>query len=366
MGIISEIRALAESDLFQQLNFLTERFDMFTVMGRHHDELVHSNVIAHFLDPGGTHGLGDAFLVAFLKTVGFYNKGMVGTLTSNKVRILREHKHIDILIDLRDHGIVIGIENKINHSERERQIADYQSALQQILGSYTTRHIVLLTPTGRDSITADPENTMTTLSSLSYNEIATIAESVAPATPKVDVKAFISQFVEHIRRNILEQSDIRNVCLELYRKHPRAYRALIANLRDLSDIEEAYFDLVKRKYGDLKCTAYRGSELSVRNPAWPLDNAHIKLHLDADMSMKIFAAIHKSTAESRRHDFMEEFGVTPWEVRRGWDWWTFSTYGVVDVENPDGFGNQAAKSAFNSFCEIYDSINTSMLKFSAT
>ncbi len=61
------LRALVEDSDFRRLRKLLDRFNIFEAIGVVRQELRHSDLLAFFLDPKGSHGLGDAFVKRLLQ-----------------------------------------------------------------------------------------------------------------------------------------------------------------------------------------------------------------------------------------------------------------------------------------------------------
>jgi len=111
-----------------------EYFNIFSVIGVQRKEVrLHSAFIAELLNPQGSHGLGDRFLVAFLEnTLGKKNYS-IETKTANVVveyvigPISKDGKkggRIDILLTDKKNNAII-IENKIDASDQENQLLRY-------------------------------------------------------------------------------------------------------------------------------------------------------------------------------------------------------------------------------------------------
>lgn len=67
MNPTSDLVRIVQDDDAQQLTVLLSRFNPFTVLRIGHYELRHTNTLAWLLDPAGNHGLGEAFLRAFVQ-----------------------------------------------------------------------------------------------------------------------------------------------------------------------------------------------------------------------------------------------------------------------------------------------------------
>jgi len=108
----SQIKALeafaADTDLLH-LESLLKRFNLFEAIGVIRQELRHSDLLATFLDPGQSHGLGTLFLSELLHTASPSADG----LDLHQARAVREWHNVDILIVNDASRLVIIVENKI-------------------------------------------------------------------------------------------------------------------------------------------------------------------------------------------------------------------------------------------------------------
>src|SRR6266566_3682859 len=95
-------------------------FNLFEVIERTRCEQTHSNVLAWLLRPEEAHGLGSAFLRAFMKTVfGVALNGTTGVEVTRECPI--ENGQCDVVITLSGQWILV-IENKVWSSEGDQTI----------------------------------------------------------------------------------------------------------------------------------------------------------------------------------------------------------------------------------------------------
>jgi len=99
-------------------------------------EGVHSDILAWLLDPKGWHKLGDGFSQGFVAAA-LAGCGLNPELPLRVTEVHREFSTgkgpIDILIRVRygDSGIVIGVENKIDSPEGDKQLERYEQGLRK-------------------------------------------------------------------------------------------------------------------------------------------------------------------------------------------------------------------------------------------
>ncbi len=138
--------------------------DFLEVLGVHHSEEAHSNVLRWLLDPDETHRRDSAFLSRFMtRTAGVAEeRDMAGIAPSrmqgadwSDVEVLREWNFIDILVLNQRERIVCAIENKIGAAEGFNdqgvsQLTRYRELIEEEFPHHE-RHFVFLTPSGRPS-----------------------------------------------------------------------------------------------------------------------------------------------------------------------------------------------------------------------
>jgi hypothetical protein len=165
--------------------------DLLTVLGRHRDELVHSRLLRWLLRPTGRHGLGDAFLRAFLDTV-WPGEGLADDAAAVRVELETTRAGVsetaaellearaDIVVYLDD--IVIVIENKVDAGEQPRQCERLYRAWSD---EATDVRFLFLTPTGRAPATTASEDARSAWRTLSYAQVRQALEGALAATAAV-------------------------------------------------------------------------------------------------------------------------------------------------------------------------------------
>ncbi|WP_421119855.1 PD-(D/E)XK nuclease family protein [Aquihabitans daechungensis] len=122
--------------LAQSGRWLRGEADLLSIVGRQHQEAVHSAAIAWLLDPAGSHGLGAGFLERFLTAIGLHDiaatiasdsSGPPEALVTSEVNLVHDDAagRIDIRVDVL--GNVIIIENKVNAAEHGNQLHRYRT-----------------------------------------------------------------------------------------------------------------------------------------------------------------------------------------------------------------------------------------------
>lgn len=226
-------KALFEADdPFCSIRRLSNKLNIFEVLKITRTEIRHSNMIAWLLDPNENHGLGDRFLRLFLKDIG---DDEAAAATSDELRsfeVYRERKHIDLLLVSNTLKRAIAIENKTFTGEHDRQLERYADSVDEMYGDYRKRY-VYLTPNA--DMSSDPGKWM----NLGYEAIVNaVQDSVAQCDPTLseDAKVFINHYIETIRRDIMGEDELAELCRKFYRENKLALD-VIYNYRsdDVSD-----------------------------------------------------------------------------------------------------------------------------------
>ena len=209
----------------EKLEALLDQFNVFEVMGVVRQELRHSDFLTFLLDPQQQHGLKDAFLKRLLQKVLFSANNILAPITLidldvwslDQILILREWRNIDILLIDESHQLVIIIENKIDTSEHSDQLRRYYQIVQQhypgkaIIGLYLTR----------DGEQPSHDAYFPVDYGQVCNLLGGIVESRA-STLGADVLTVIHHYIQMLRRHIVSDSEIAELCQRIYRKHRRA------------------------------------------------------------------------------------------------------------------------------------------------
>lgn len=210
----------------ERLEEIAEDFNIFTALGIADTEIRHSNFLAWLMEPSESHGLGDYFLASFLKKAAFKASALglespsvfdIDSWHFDSAEIMREHRKIDILIRCDEHRLVCAIENKIHSGEHGRQLQRYRDIVQK---EFPAHDGLLIYLTIDVEIPSD-ENYIP----LSYSEIMPLIDHVIESkTVKIgsEILTFITHYREMLRRYIMEDSEIQDICRKIYRRHKRA------------------------------------------------------------------------------------------------------------------------------------------------
>ena len=217
-----------DNEELARLEELTGQFNLFEALGLVRQEIRHSNFLAWLMNPSQSHGLGDSFLKGFLfktsakaRMLGIETISPVDVdvwdLTETEIR--REWKNIDILLVENAKRFICVIENKIYSSEHSDQLRRYREDVVEPGFPKYTRHYVLLNVTGEEP--SDSEYYV----GVTYDEVCGVIErllKMRASTIGDDVATALSHYVTMIRRRVMPDREIQELCRRIYSKHRAA------------------------------------------------------------------------------------------------------------------------------------------------
>jgi hypothetical protein len=213
-------RLVVENQELELLETKLAQFNLFEALGAVRQELRHSCFLAFLFDPRENHGLGDEFARRFLKRVAAEHPDLpvsaidVDVWDLNELEVRREWRNVDILLLEHTKRLAVIIENKIDSQEGGDQLERYHKGISRSFEGYRIVGI-FLTPDG-----GNPSNDLYV--PIGYEAVAETIEAIATrraSTVGVDVHTLLVHYVEMLRRHIVSDSPIAELCQEIYRKH---------------------------------------------------------------------------------------------------------------------------------------------------
>ena len=254
------IHALARDPKLQSLSDYRPAFNLVAALGQARSELAHSGVLAALLDPC-VHRSGDAILRELVRDLGEHEdleevpRRRVRDVLEDKrwsVTVERERYRIDVLVNIHcpSGDLVLGIENKIDAGEQDRQLERYQSTLLTCFPNHAVRLLVYLSPDGRAPKTASRDLDVPCLV-MGYEWLAGLLEGLleGESIDKRD-RAGIRAFLEHVSEELVGTKTVKTLAREIWRDHAQALRLLYRHQPELEDIKDAYCEGIKSKLGD--------------------------------------------------------------------------------------------------------------------
>lgn len=227
---------LLDIECLDPLSEWTGNFNLFDVLKITRTEIRHSNVLAWLLDPNENHGLGDSIIRGFIQYgITAYNNmnyDVFSTLLMDchDFTVQREWHHIDILATSKEQKFVLCIENKIDSGEHDSQLERYKKTIEEYFPGYSYMFI-FLSPEGLPA--SEPEYWC----SMSYQDVLNIIEKAKAKTkliPEADL--LIENYVEAIRRDIVGDEKLDQICAEIYAKHSKALDLIFEHKPDRAAI----------------------------------------------------------------------------------------------------------------------------------
>lgn len=235
-----------------KLEEIADEFNIFTALDILTNELRHSTFLAWLMNPGESHGLGDYFLASFLRKAShkaslFDLDGPsifdIDTWSFGDAEVVREWRNIDILIRCDTPKLVCAIENKITTSEHGGQLARYSDVVRKEFPHYHKLFVYLtvegLQPSESEYIP------------LTYADIVPLLEHLLEGKKSKlspEILAFISHYKEMLRRYIMEDSEVQEICRRIYKRHKKALDLIFQYKPDrLHEVYQLWVDIVRKR-----------------------------------------------------------------------------------------------------------------------
>lgn len=257
----------------ERLEALLDEFNIFEAIGMVTQEIRHSAFLAFMLDPRQNHGFGDTFLKKMLQ------KALVGSRDSsppinlidldvwslNNTLVLREWNNIDIFLLDEVHHFAVIIENKIGSAEHSNQLARYYRIVEEHYPGYP---IIGLYLTPDSDLPSDPRYLP-----FSYRLLVDLIENLAQSRASfvgTEIQTLMIHYAKMLRRHIVSESEIDEICRRLYQRHKRALDLIIEHRPDRqAEIKEALEDMIKST-PDIKLHYNTKSNLGFHPTDWDL------------------------------------------------------------------------------------------------
>jgi len=238
---------LNNADL-ELLEEITEQFNIFTSLNIIGNEIRHSTFLAWLMDPRESHGLGDYFLHTFLKRATFHASSVdvptpsifeIDSWSLDDAEIRREWNNIDILIISESHKFVCVIENKIFSAEHSQQLQRYKKIVKEEFPKFNQLFVFL---TVNEDKPSDEEYVP-----MSYDDVSLLVDNLIERKKEkvgIEIITFIQHYKEMLRRYIMQDSEIQDICQRIYKNHKKALELIYDNKPDL---QLEIFEMLKKE-----------------------------------------------------------------------------------------------------------------------
>lgn len=209
----------------------TSKFNLFDILKITRTEIRHSNMLSWLLNPNENHGLGDSVIRGFIQYVATTfpdDMDVFDTLLMDfhNFSIQREWHNIDILAVSQNEKFIFCIENKIDSGEHDNQLNRYREIVEDTYPDYKKMY-VYLSPEGVEA--SDPDYWC----SMSYQDVLSIIDNARMKVKLLpDVELLINNYVDAVRRDIVGDERLVQICAEIYAKHKKALDLIFENRPD--------------------------------------------------------------------------------------------------------------------------------------
>ena len=229
---------LDNRDLYE-LESLVNRFNLFEAIGAVRQELRHSDFLAFILDPHQSHGLGDSFLKRLLQVSVL--RGNRSTLPISPIDfdvwsldeavVRREWHKIDLFIEDAAHKLIVGIENKVDSGEHSNQLQRSWKEMSDHYHGWTILGILLAPEVRKPS----DDRYVAIDYALVYQVMGELLE-LKSSTLGPDIRVVLTHYSQLLRRHIVANSDIAELCRQIYHKHKAALDLIYEHRPDLQGV----------------------------------------------------------------------------------------------------------------------------------
>lgn len=200
-----------------------------------HGEVRLGNFLAAFLDPAGSHGYGQSVLrtlvMEALRAGQTHNVPTAGLsplhahiMSFDRAEIVREFRHIDILIKLRQLNIAIAIELKIGSAQGPSQLAGYRSVMEQEFPGWRKLYIFL---TVENEEPADAA-----WIPLRYSQLVPAFEKLDDSGAASAAIGAFRAFIDMLKRHHVTDEQLEEIARGLWSRHKEALNFLMERRPD--------------------------------------------------------------------------------------------------------------------------------------
>lgn len=359
---------LLDIECLEELSPWASKLNIFDVLRIERQEIRHSNMLRWLLDANETHGIGDKFISMFMQRVFSDNKlpqmDIFNCLLSDfySFSVHRESKHIDILIISHKEKIAVAIENKVDSHEHSNQLNRYRMQMEQAYPDYQ-RLYVYLTPDG------DTPSDEVNWQVFSYSDIAEILETICE-NPNVSEETglLIKNYVSFIRRDIVEDKRLIEICNKIYSKHRQALDLIYDNITIYdSGIESIISNTLQKLNDEGKIiheedfgTCFRTAEMDKRIPlldspesAWKTYSIYSYwFRYETERFYLIFEITGKNVPEEQRATMNKMIDILKPNSNRDFTWKRLYRTDWFDLSNATDFEAEAEQAVRKAVDEI--------------
>lgn len=218
-----------------QLEAMLAEFNIFEAAGLTSQEIRHSRFLSFLLDPKAAHGLGDLFVTRLLQAaVHGRPPDEVGVtaldlelMDLNDLQVACEVQNIDVLLLSPSNRFAVVIENKVGTGEHSNQLPRYLETVLSMKPGWRVLPL-LLSPRG-----FEPSDSR--YFAVSYEGVCDILSNILQtrkASMGPDVAIVLSHYERLLRRHVVSDSQLNELCQLIIAKHRKAIELLAEHLGD--------------------------------------------------------------------------------------------------------------------------------------
>ncbi len=266
-----------------QLEGLLSRFNLFEAIGVVRHELRHSDFLSYLLDPSRNHGIEAIFLKELLQAVLLTTDGNSAVSlfdldfwNLSQAIVQREWHYIDILIVDDVNRFAVIIENKIDTSEHSGQLQRYSAEVSSFYPGYKILALYL-TPDG-DAPSLDR------YLPVSYSLVCKVIENLVRdrrSTLGSEVVMLLEHYAQMLRRHILSESEVADLCRRIYQKHRQALDLIFEHRPDQQDTISQFVRVLVQSQSEL--VLYHNSKSYTRFGLKEWNKTHLHTGKDNDI-----------------------------------------------------------------------------------
>ena len=233
--IEDELKKLILDDDFTSLQSLVnEEVNLMDILRVSHKELQHSNFLAWFFDPNGSHNLGDFALKEFIKIYFKENEFIdLGTHASLSVfdfiqldfddlEIRREYNNIDLVFISEKNKFCIVIENKIYANEQKGQLEKYRTQIENEYSDFKHKIYIYLSLEDQEISESERPHYV----QLNYGHIIKLIEQILSnqrINLAIKTRFVFEQYLQTLKSMCNQNDEINQIAQQLYKKYKSAF-----------------------------------------------------------------------------------------------------------------------------------------------
>lgn len=266
---------IVDNDDLEKLESLLAQFNIFEAVGVIHHEIRHSNFLAFLLNPADPHRIGDTFLKKFLKRVLLDSAATtlspieIDVLDLSDAEVKREWRNIDLLVVSPKSKFVCVIENKVYSKEHSNQLDRYHDIVLREFKLYRHVFIYLTLEGDLPTLEKDQQNWLT----YDYSRVANLVDNICDkyhSTIGSEVYVLMNHYSSLIRRRLVKDSEVAELCRKIYKQHKQALDLIYENIPNLqSEITDfTKFLIQKSKSHGLEVDSCTKDRVRFAVPEW--------------------------------------------------------------------------------------------------